>query len=352
MKETVEGVEIHRVRYLQLGRKNKLSRLINYVSFLFSIILHFLKFGSYRAVVVYSNPPILLFAATLANWVFGTKLIFVAYDVYPEVAYADGSISPGSVMDSLMKWINRMFYKRATAVVALTEEMRDFLCSHRSVAPEKVYVIANWAHEERADLRPDSFARFGYSEGDFIVSYFGNMGICQDMETLLDCAEILKAKDGIRFLLAGHGSKMQAVRQRIQSCGLHNVQLHEFLVGDDFEQAMAVSSCCVVSLEEGLMGLCAPSKFYSYLQGGKAVLTVAEDGSYLRRETEAEDIGRSCAVGDAQALAMAVRELYADRELCAAMGRRAEELYRSRYAQPLAMARYETLLKTVLSEEV
>ena len=61
-----------------------------HLSFTLSVLLHIFEIKDYQAVIVYSNPPVLPIAAILANRLFKTKIIFVSYDVYPEVAYASG----------------------------------------------------------------------------------------------------------------------------------------------------------------------------------------------------------------------------------------------------------------------
>ena len=52
-RETVDGIGIHRLKYLQLGRTGFLSRLINYFSFTFMVLLHLGKISRYKSVVVY-----------------------------------------------------------------------------------------------------------------------------------------------------------------------------------------------------------------------------------------------------------------------------------------------------------
>ena len=97
-----------------------------------------------------------------------------------------------------------------------------------------------------------AYERFGYEKEQFVVSYFGNMGTCQDMDTLIHAAELLKDDNRVRFLIVGHGNKKEKVQNEILNKGLKNVQHLDFLHGKDFEQAVAISSCCVVSLEIGL----------------------------------------------------------------------------------------------------
>ena len=350
LEETVEGVGIKRIKYMQLGRVGTLSRLINYFSFTFRAWLHTSYLKNYKVVIVYSNPPILPIVAFRAKKKYGTKLVFVAYDVYPEVAYASKSLTPDSMISKVMNLINKRLYSSVDCVVALTEEMKEFLLEHRpELTPDRVVTIANWAHEKESKANPETFERFGYKDGQFIVSYFGNMGTCQDVETMMEAAELLKDDDRVRFLIAGHGNKKYSVETRIREKGLYNVQLLNFLTGRSFQQAVAISSCGIVSLEKGLIGTCAPSKFYSFLQGGQPVLAVVEKKSYLAEEVEKERIGHSVEIGDGKGLRDAIIAMVEDSTECKEMGKRAKKLYENRYAYEVAMEKYKTLFDRLIS---
>ena len=346
LNETVDGVGIKRIKYLQLGRVGMISRLINYFSFTFRAWLHTSYLKNYKAVIVYSNPPVLPIVPIRAKKKYGTKFVFVAYDVYPEVAYASQSLTPGSMISKVMGWINKKLYKSVDCVVALTDEMKEFLTSNRpELTPDRVVTIANWAHEKESKPDHEAYERFGYRDGQFVVSYFGNMGTCQDVETMMEAAELLKEDDRVRFLIVGHGNKKDAVEARIKEKGLNNVKLLNFLTGKDFQQAVAISSCCIVSLERGLMGTCAPSKYYSYLQGGQPVLAVVEKESYLAAEVEREQIGHSVEIGDGKGLRDAIIAMVKDPDGCASMGKRAKKLYEDQYAYDVAMAKYREMMK-------
>ena len=349
-REEKDGVNIRRIRYLQLGRVNKLGRLINYFSFTASAMLRLFRLRKYKTVIVYSNPPVLPLVAALGKMLFGTRIVFVAYDVYPEVAYASNSVREGSVIDRGMKLINKMMYKRVDRVIALTDEMRAFLLEKRPVLrEEQVVTIANWAHEKKSLPSAEDFTRFGYKEDQLIVSYFGNMGICQEMQTLADAAVAMRDRQDVRFFFVGHGCKKPDLEASFREKGLDNVQMYDFLTGKDFEGAVAVASCCVVSLEAGLRGMCAPSKFYSYLQGGKPVLAIVEEGSYLQTEVEDNAIGRAVSIGDVDGLVAAIDALAADRDACREMGERSRALYESQYDREIGLAKYADTIRALLS---
>lgn len=347
--ECKDGMNIQRIRYIQLNRKKKIGRLINYFSFTISAFLRVFKLREYKSVIVYSNPPILPLVAVIANILFGTKIVFIAYDIYPEVAFASGSLQPGSLIDRGMRWINHLMYKRVSTVVALTEEMKEFLVQNRTeIDEQRITVIANWAHENEREFSNGVYQRLGYCKEQFIVSYFGNMGICQEMDTLVEAIEHLKDEESIQFLFAGHGSKMEVISRRFEEKQLKNVQMLGFLTGKEFEETMAISSCCVVSLEKGLKGMCAPSKYYSYLQGGHPVLGIIERGSYLEDEIEKERIGYAVEIGDSKRLAEIVLELSKNRENCSEMGRRAQALYCREYDRVIGLRKYAEMMRRVL----
>lgn len=349
-KEEKDDVHIRRIHYLQLSRGGKIGRLINYFSFTLSALMRVFSLRKYRTVIVYSNPPILPLVTIIANALFKTEFVFVAYDIYPEVAYASRSVRHGDMIDRVMKQLNHQLYKRATKIVALTDEMKCFILSHRlETSEEKVCVIPNWAHERKTTTTNDSNLEFNDLEDKFVVAYFGNMGICQDIETMLTAIRLLENNPRIHFLIAGHGSKKAKFEEQVKD--LHNVTVTDFLTGTAFECAVAITSCCIVSLEPGLMGTCAPSKYYSYLQGGCPVVAITEDGSYLAQELQQENIGIHVCNGDGEGLAGAIKMLMNDQQICVEMGRNAERLYKKKYDQPVALKKYDDAISSILRTE-
>ena len=291
--------------------------------------------------------------AILAKKLFKTKLVFVAYDVYPEIGYASKSITKGNLIDKVMNAINRSLYKNADKVVALTDEMKQFLLDNREgLAPENVVTIANWASEKSVEKSDEAYEHFGYTKDQFIVSYFGNMGTCQDIDTLLCTAKLMQQDDRVRFLMVGHGNKKESAKKYITENNLSNVQLLDYLTGEDFKQAVSITSGFVVSLEKGLKGTCAPSKYYSYLQGGHPVIAIVEEDSYLAKEVENEKIGFYIPVGDAEGLKKQIESFCEQPQECENMGKRARTLYLEKYDKPIAMRKYEKLiLETVRGRE-
>lgn len=346
-KETVDGVHINRMRYIQLGRGKKLSRLVNYFSFTVAALLRVFRLRKYKCVVVYSNPPVLPFIPALANMLFGTRFVFVAYDVYPEVAYPSETVRPGDMIDRVAKVLNKMIYKRASMVVALTDEMKGYLLENRNhLSEERITVIPNWAHEETISHSEMSFEDGAVQDGSFVVSYVGNMGTCQEMETLARGVEIFADQKDVCFQFVGHGNKATELKNRL--AGFTNVHFYDFLTGDAYDEVIQRSSCFVVSLEKGICGMCAPSKYYSYLYAGKPVIAIVEKESYLFEEVVKSKIGYGIEIGDTHSLVDIISTLSKDSCATQAMGKNAKELYKQNYSTEHVRERYGRLIEQVL----
>lgn len=346
LRENLDGVEIRRLKYIQTGRAGFLGRIINYFSFTLVVLLHIFEISNYRAVVVYSNPPILPWIASWAKVLFGTRLVFVSYDLYPEVATVTNTLREGNLICRLMNHINKCVYRRADKIVALSSEMKTYIEKHRDTTPEKIAVIPNWYTDQGIQTRDLAKNPFAEECGNkFVVSYFGNMGTMQDMDTLLGTIRELK-EEPVFFLFAGHGNKMEALKNIAREEGLSHVAIHDFLHGQDFLDALAISDCAFVTLEKGATGLCVPSKTYSYMMQGLPLLAVMEESDIVR------DIENGAGFwvhnGESEKLARAIRELQKDPERLASMGKICRETYLKNYTTEICTKKYVTLFCSLL----
>ena len=349
-RETVNGISIHRLKYLQLDRRGFLGRLVNYFSFTFMVTLRLKEISQYKAVVVYSNPPILPWIASWAKGLFGTKLIFVSYDLYPEVAVVTNTLRQGNMTSRLMPHINKVVYRRADHVVSLSSEQREYILGHRDILPDRVSVIPNWFAGQGQAPYDRERNEFRDVVGDrFVVSYFGNMGTLQDMETILEAVRELKAEKDVLFFFAGHGNKQEAIKRVLEEEKLENAVMYPFLHGQRFRDALAVSGCALVSLEKGITGLCVPSKTYTYMMQGLPLLAVMDENDIVK-DVE-QGAGLWVRNGNGKGLAQAVRTLRDDPERREQMGSICRRIYLEKYTTENKKKKYVELFRKLLPEQ-
>lgn len=347
IRENLNGITIHRLKYLQLNRKGTLSRLVNYFSFTFMALLHLGEIAGYSSVVVYSNPPILPLVAVLANMLFGTKIVFVSYDVYPEMALRSQSIGENSIIHRVMNRINRGLFRRVSRVVALSAEMQQFLLQNRSIGEEQVAVIPNWYADAGMFAGDRSNNRFReLTAGRFTVAYFGNMGTVQDMDTILGAVRLLREDDSVFFLFAGHGNKMEALKQIAKEEQLPNIKIFDYLHGDAYLDALRMSDAALVSLAPNMTGLCVPSKTYSYMMEGIPLLAIMDEGDIVSDIEAGAGMWVRC--GESERLAEAIRKMQSDSKEHARMREACRNCYVSKYTTEICTGKYVGLFRELL----
>lgn len=338
-KENVDGINIKRVRYLQLSRSFPAGRIINYISFIMSMAMHFPMMAKYKVIVVYSSPPILPLLAAMANSFFGAKLVFVCHDVYPEIAIRSGVIGEKSCIARLMNHINKYVFKRAERVVALSSDMKLFLEENRNIRRGEVAVIPNWHKDlfEPSETVPTD-------KDKFCVAYLGNMGTCQDMDTIFSAMQRLAENKHICFMFAGHGNKLDEARSTAEKYG--NAEVCGFLRGEEYMRKMAESDCFVVSLEKNIVGLGVPSKTYSYMMMGKPIIAIMEDCD-ITEDLKHYKCGIKVENGDVEGFVRAVCFLAENPDKCYEMGQGSRLAFSEKYTQAAAAKKYVGMMSEI-----
>lgn len=347
VREEKGGITIRRLKYLQMNRTGFLGRMVNYFSFTLMVLLHLGELWKYKSVVVYSNPPILPWIASWGKALFGTKLVFVAYDLYPEAATATGALRDGSLICKLMRHINRVVFRRADRVVALSSEEKEYIAGNRNFPRERIRVIPNWDTQAGQEPEPSSPNPFrAEATGRFTVAYFGNMGTMQDMQTIMDAMKELKGEENLYFLFAGHGNKLEQLREFLLQEGIGNARVLPFLHGQQFRDALDASDCALVSLAPGTTGLCVPSKTYCYMVHGIPLAAIMDPGDIVR------DIEAGAGIwvrnGQAKELAQAIRELSRDPARCRVMSETCRRFYAEKYTKEIGTGKYIQMFRQLL----
>lgn len=350
-KEIINGISIKRIRYLQMNRKGKIGRLVNYFSFICSVGVHLFSHRKYKSIIVYSNPPILPMIAVIANKLFKTKIIYVCYDIYPELALLLGGVQSGSMIEKVMNRINHSLFNRVSKVVALSHEMKGYLLANKpELTSDQVEVIPNW-YEESKDTKEIYNAQFKNLRKSYrtIVVYAGNMGICQDMETIFGAIEKLKEHQDILFCFAGHGAKQNALKERAKIKSLKQAIFFDFLTGIDFIDLLKIADCYLVSLEKGVEGLSVPSKTYSYLAMGRPVIAIMNQETDIARDLKRTRSGFSIEQGEKEALIQYILALDSDKQKVKEMGENSRQLFLEKYTREICTNQYIEMMQNVLN---
>lgn len=343
-QENVDGIGIQRLKYIQTKRAKFVGRLINYFSFTFAVLLRFARLRKYKSIIVYSNPPVLPWIASWAKKLFKSKLVFVAYDLYPEIAVKTHSLKDGNTICKLMNHINKKVFACADRVVVLSSEMKEYVENHRPIEKSKVVVIPNWYNDEGPAISSTKSNIFHDKFADrFVVSFMGNLGICQDLDTILAAIRILREDTSVQFLFSGHGNKMETLKEAVQKENLTNVSIYSFLNGKDYADALQISDCALISLFEGITGLCVPSRTYSFMMQGLPLIVIMDE-SDISKDAIA-GAGIQVRNGDAQGLVSAINSMKNNPPEHNKMRQKSREIFLMKYTMEIATDQYVMLMK-------
>lgn len=319
-REERHGVHIFRAAGTTRPPQRLTGRTINYLTYFASASLAALRVPRPDVVVALTDPPIIGLAALVAAKRSGAKFVFVCEDIFPEVASLIEGFHNGAVHRAL-DGVSRLLLRKADRIVALGDRMRERLVEEKGGDPAKISVIHNWA-DCSAIVPGDKRNAFSCAEGlahRFVVMHSGNVGLSQNLETLVGAAERLAQYTDLVFAIVGHGARLGPLQDAVRAKGLTNVRFLPQQPKDRLKDLFASADVFVVSLKRGIEGYIVPSKVYGILAAGRPYIAAVDRRSEAAVIVEEGDCGLVAEPGDADSLANQILTLYRDRELTARM---------------------------------
>jgi glycosyltransferase involved in cell wall biosynthesis len=348
--EQRRGVRIVRAAGTAFEPGRFAGRAANYLTYFASASLAAMRIRTADVVVAMTDPPIIGLAARVAARRSRARFVFLCEDVFPEVTALLEDFRSATV-DSLLTRISRYLVRRADAVVALGDTMKERLVAGKGADPAKVVVIANWA--DCAALQPgpkdNRFSRAHRLGGRFVVMHAGNIGLSQSFDVILDAAARLRDHDEIRFVFVGDGSKRVAVQAEAERRGLGNVLFLPYQPRELMAESYAAADVCLVTLKPGLAGYVVPSKLYTILAAGRPYIAAVEADCEVAQVTREYQCGVAVAPGDGEAMAGAILALAGDRAYAGRLGARAREAA-GRFDRPRQVAAYADLFARIVAQ--
>ncbi len=113
------------------------------------------------------------------------------------------------------------------------------------------------------------------SEGKFVISYFGTIGMANHLEYLLAVAnESLKAKLPVLFFIIGSGGQLDRIKYLVKHFSLTNVLFLPFQNKYNLKRVLNVTDAAYVSFaRKPILETNSPNKFFDALAAGKLIIT-------------------------------------------------------------------------------
>lgn len=343
-----DGIRVIRIKTLPIHNVNHIIRGIG------QIFLPFLFFRSARSAgpqdvsVVYSPPLTLGLAAYLIKKMKGTPFLFNVQDLFPQNAI-DLSALKQPMLIKFFRWMENFIYRKTDYISVHSSGNKDYLLSRR-IKSDRVSVIHNWVDldEYKIDGIPNPVREKDEFKGKFIVIFGGVMGYAQDLETVVDSANILKDHKQIIFLLLGDGAEKKSLMKKSQSLGLTNIKFLPFVSKEEYPFWVHAADVGLVTLKRSMKTPVVPSKILGFMAAGKPILASLNSESDGIRIVEEGQCGINVPAGDPRTMAEAILKLLADEEERRRMGQRGRLYAEKNFSRAACVTQYEEIFKNLL----
>lgn len=276
-----KGVRVVRV-YTPAGyNKNFFWRSWAYITYftlgLLSVLFH--AKGKYDAVIATSPPLTVGPLGVVLSVLKRCPFIFEVRDLWPESAIETGVLS-NPILIRIMYWMEKMSYRGASAINALTPAFEERLIQDKGIPAEKVWMIPNAADLDV--IKPgliDEVIRSKHGWGDkFVGLYMGAHGRANCLWQLIESARILKDEPEYLIACIGDGMEREALIEKAKAEGLSNIV---FLPAVQKSQIGAYINACDVSLivlkKVDTFKTVYPNKMFDSMSAAKPII-LAIDG--------------------------------------------------------------------------
>ena len=241
------------------------------------------------------------------------KFIFNPQDLFPDSLVIAGQATEESKVVKLGRKMERFAYKNADVIITITEDMAENIRS-KTEDKNKVHVVRNWIDTEKTvpveRSKNTLFDELGLSRDNFYVTYAGNIGMMQGIETIVDAAEKLKNESEIQFIIFGNGSEEENIKNRIAEKQLTNIKMYPLQPLERVSEVYSLGDVSIIPCKAGTGGSGMPSKTWTIMATGTAIIASFDLGGEMERTINRANCGVCIPSGDVVKLADAIDKLF------------------------------------------
>lgn len=252
-------------------KKGFFWRILNYGSHLLGALLAQFSLSKADWAFVFATSPITT-AIPAIIWakLNHAKVCIWLQDLWPESVLAVGAASRKSLIYKVLGKIVSWIYQRTDLILIQSPAFKDNLNEYGYNGP--VHVVPNWAPDVNYQST-NTPAWLLDLPTKFTVTFAGNVGIAQAVDTVIEAAIILKSNSDIQFAIVGDGSELARIKEIVQKHALSNVYFFGRRPLEDMPALFRRSGVLLVSLRDDLIfAKTIPSKIQAYMASGKPLI--------------------------------------------------------------------------------
>ena len=256
-----------------------------------------------------SNPPTWPLIATAWRKNVNGPVTALLWDTYPEAIERFAGVKPTSPISKGWRRMNNRGLAAADTILTISQDMEELWLQYNPQRDRPcLKVVDLWVDTDAFQPRVGDGIRgeLGW-EDKFVVVYSGNIGAVHDVSILPAAARLLQNRSDIHIVIMGGGARFESLKT--EASNLKNVEFLPPQSFDRFPQVLAAADATIVSLGKGAEGVSMPSKAFSNMAAGTALITLNRAGGDLDRLVQQCECGINVAEHDPKLLTAAITSL-------------------------------------------
>jgi glycosyltransferase involved in cell wall biosynthesis len=270
-REDIVGGKIIWVRVRKYNANSFLQRFWSWVEFLLK--LFFIKLQQKPDLVLVSSMSLIsFFYGYFLKLRYRVPLILEVRDIWPLTPISLGGFSKSNPFIWIMAQIEKFIYKKADHIVGL---MPDFGVHVNEILGSSAKV--SWIPNGFEPTLPESQYEFPFPllKDKFIVVYTGAIGIANEIDFLIQAAELVQENTKIHFCIVGEGPEKN--RLVLASEHLKNIHFVPKMTKGQVGEFLKYCSICFIGWQDKdvyRFGVSA-NKYNDYMFAGKPIISAS-----------------------------------------------------------------------------
>jgi len=290
-----------------------------------------------------------VFTAYLLSKKYKTPFIMEVRDLWPQTLI-DMGVPKWHPFVILLGILEKFLYKKADKIIVLLPKANEYI-EKLDIPSEKIVWITNGVDLGRFNFDIDN-NDLRHDKKGFIITYTGAIGKVNNLDILLEAAEILKeGYSEIKFLLVGDGPEKERLVMIIGEKNLNNIEFNKAVPKREMAKIIYKSDALILLLRNSSLyryGI-SLNKLFDYLASGKPIIFSSNS---INNPVEEARAGITVPPDNPQELANAIIKLYKmspeERKEIGMNGRRYVEKH---YSIPNLVDKLEKIIEEVCNRK-
>ncbi len=340
---------------LTVGKVPKGNFILRYLNSLLSTFRLFRKGLKVKDIdIVVSIVPQTAFVALILAKLKRKKMVALLMDIWPNNTVEAGVLREKSLVYKIFFAIQKKVYKHVDAIITISEDMKKTMVESGAAA-EKIFVAHNWSHFDKPVVispKKNKFVeKYNLNNNVFRVIYAGNIGAMQNVEIIVEAAEIIKNRKDIEFLIIGSGVNEKKIKEMVESKGLKNVSFFPFQPSEMAEYIYALANINMIPLRQGAVYTALPSKTAICLACGRPIIACVDKKSNYATMLQANGAAMVVEPDDTKGLAEAIKKIKDNVELQAKMSTDALACFEACFRKTENVKVYSDVFKLIAEKQ-